>query len=321
MYLNRNNGTIVHHQAFADIIDYLKPDDVLVLNSSKVIPARLFGKKDTGASVETLLLRNISGNDWECLVRPGNKLKVGAKAIFSEELSGEIIEHLEGGLRIVRFEYVGDLWSILDRIGTMPLPPYIKRETIPSDNNNYQTIYADQLGSAAAPTAGLHFSEELLSRIELMGTTIVKIVLHIGLDTFKPMSVDNILDHKMHSELCSITPDTANTINQAKLEKRRIIAVGTTTTRALESFAIENSESNNPQYLLEPGSKWSDIFIYPGYNFKVTDGMITNFHLPESTLLMMISAFAGYDNIREAYQQAVVQQYRFFSYGDAMVIL
>jgi S-adenosylmethionine:tRNA ribosyltransferase-isomerase len=321
LFLDKKTGGTKHH-SFSELLEYLKPGDVLVINSSKVIPARLFGRKETGASVEVLLLRNIEADRWECLVRPGNKLRIGAKILFSESISAEILEHLDDGLRVVSFSYEGDFWTNINQIGTMPLPPYIKRKANQQDFETYQTVYAEEQGSAAAPTAGLHFTEELLESIKNKGVTIAKVILHVGLDTFRPVAVDNILEHKMHREFCTVSPETAFLINKAKSEGRRIIAVGTTTTRVLESFA-ENIQLNNSKrgFYLSYGSKWSDIFIYPGYDFRIIDGLITNFHLPESTLLMMISAFAGFENTMAAYKQAIAMKYRFFSYGDAMLIL
>jgi S-adenosylmethionine:tRNA ribosyltransferase-isomerase len=322
LHLERQSGQVTHHR-FPAIEDLLLPGDVLVLNTSKVIPARLFGKKESGGSVEVLLLRELNNNSWECLVKPGSKIKKDTRIIFSDELQGTVSEHLEEGVRIVEFLYQGNFWKLLEKVGNMPLPPYIKREATVSDLSSYQTVYASERGSAAAPTAGLHFTSELLQELKKKGVITAEVVLHIGLDTFRPVKVDNILKHKMHCEFCRIPKETARTINQAKQEKRRIIAVGTTTVRTLESFAenVNQASDNTEPSFIREGSQETDIFIYPGFEFKVIDGLLTNFHLPESTLLMMVSAFAGYEKIMSAYQQAVEKQYRFFSYGDAMLIL
>ncbi|NQV18268.1 MAG: tRNA preQ1(34) S-adenosylmethionine ribosyltransferase-isomerase QueA [Armatimonadetes bacterium] len=310
--LERTTGKISHHK-FWEIIDFLKPGDVLVLNKTKVIPARLFGTKPTGAKVEVFLLNQITDKIWECLVKPGKRLRIGTEINFSENFKGKVIDYADEGGRIVQFEWQGDFWNVLEDFGKMPLPPYIKREAIEKDKETYQTIYAENRGSVAAPTAGLHFTRELMQKIRGKGVEILEVILHIGLGTFRPVKTDKIQDHKMHSEHCQISKETAEKINKAKNEGRRIIAVGTTTTRTLESFA-ENSR-------LEYGSHWTDIFIYPGKKNQIIDGLITNFHMPESTLLMLVSAFAGYENIIKAYQIAVAKKYRFFSYGDAMLIL
>ena len=310
--LDRTTGKISHHK-FSEIINFLKPDDVLVLNKTKVIPARLYGTKSTGAKVEVFLLNQITDKTWECLVKPGKRLRVGTRVNFSDNFKGKIIDFADEGGRIVQFEWQGDFWNVLENFGKMPLPPYIKREAIEKDKETYQTIYAKDRGSVAAPTAGLHFTRELMQKIREKGIEILEVILHIGLGTFRPVKTDKIQDHKMHREHCRITKDVAEKINKAKDEGRRIIAVGTTTTRTLESFA-ENSR-------LKYGSHWTDIFIYPGKKNQIIDGLITNFHMPESTLLMLVSAFAGYENIMNAYKIAVDKKYRFFSYGDAMLIL
>jgi len=310
--LDRTNGKIYHHR-FSEIIDFLKPGDALVLNKTKVIPARLFGTKPTGAKVEVFLLNQITDETWECLVKPGKRLRIGNRINFSENFKGEVIDYADEGGRIIRFEWQGDFWNILEDFGKMPLPPYIKREAIEKDKETYQTIYAENRGSVAAPTAGLHFTRELMQKIREKGVEILEVILHIGLGTFRPVKTDKIQDHKMHREHCQITKDVAEKINKAKDEGRRIIAVGTTTTRTLESFA-ENSR-------LKSGSHWTDIFIYPGKELQIINGLITNFHMPESTLLMLVSAFAGYENIMNAYKIAVAKKYRFLSYGDAMLIL
>ncbi len=310
--LDRTTGKISHHK-FSEIINSLKPNDVLVLNKTKVIPARLFGTKPTGAKVEVFLLNRITDKIWECLVKPGKRLRVGTRINFSDNFSGKIIDYADEGGRIVQFEWQGDFWNVLENFGKMPLPPYIKREAIEKDKETYQTIYAEDRGSVAAPTAGLHFTLELMQKIRGKGIEILEVILHIGLGTFRPVKTDKIQEHKMHSEHCQITKDVAEKINKAKDEGRRIISVGTTTTRTLESFANDGK--------LCFGSHWTDIFIYPGKKIQIIDGLITNFHMPESTLLMLVSAFAGYENIIKAYKIAVAKKYRFFSYGDAMLIL
>lgn len=312
MLLNRSTGQ-VDHDHFNDIIKYLNATDILVVNNTKVIPARLFGTKSTGAKVEVFLLEQLSEDTWECLVKPGKRLRIGAEIIFSNDLKAEIIDHADEGGRIVKFFWKGDFWQILDSIGKIPLPPYIKRESTKKDKQTYQTVYAEERGSVAAPTAGLHFTDKLLNKLRDKGIEILEVVLHVGLGTFRPVKTDDILNHKMHSEYCTISEDVADRINQAKKDNRRVIAVGTTTTRTLESFA-ENGE-------LKSGSHKTDIFLYPGKKIQIIDGLITNFHMPESTLMMLVSAFAGYDNIMNAYKIAVAEKYRFFSYGDAMVIL
>jgi S-adenosylmethionine:tRNA ribosyltransferase-isomerase len=312
LYLNKNTGAISHHK-FTDILELLKPSDVLVLNRTKVIPARLLGKKFTGAKVEVFLLNQKTGKTWECLVKPGRRLKVGTEVEFSENLKGKIIDRTEDGERLVEFDWEGDFWEILEKTGRTPLPPYIKRESIEKDRETYQTVYARERGSVAAPTAGLHFTRELLNKLEQKGIEILEVLLHVGLGTFQMVKTENIDEHKMHSEFCRITEETAKKTNKAKSQGRRIVTVGTTSTRTLESFA-ENG-------ILTSGAHWTDIFIYPGKKLQITDGLITNFHLPYSTLLMLVSAIAGYENIMNAYKIAVNKKYRFFSYGDAMLIL
>ncbi|MBT3168983.1 MAG: tRNA preQ1(34) S-adenosylmethionine ribosyltransferase-isomerase QueA [Candidatus Cloacimonetes bacterium] len=312
MHLNRENGEL-SHQKFSKVIDFLKPTDILVLNKTKVIPARLFGKKRTGAKVEIFLLNQRSNSTWECLVKPGRKLKIGVEIIFSENFKGKIIAFADEGARIINFFWQGDFWENIENLGKVPLPPYIKRESTEKDKQAYQTVYAKDRGSVAAPTAGLHFTDELINEIKAKGVQIAEVLLHVGLGTFRPVKTDDILEHKMHRELCTISPETAKKINLAKQNRQRIIAVGTTTTRTLESFA-ENGK-------LKYGSHWTEIFIYPGKKIEMIDGLITNFHMPESTLMMLVSAFAGYENIMNAYKIAVAEKYRFFSYGDSMLIL
>ncbi len=311
MILDRKNKTI-ENKIFKDIIDYLKPGDCLVRNNTKVIPARIYGKKETGANVEFLLLNNIEGDIWEAIVRPGNKLHVGTKVTFGEGLlNAEIIEVMEGGTRKVKFTYNGIFNEILEKIGLMPLPPYIHEEL--KEKDRYQTVYAKYQGSAAAPTAGLHFTEELLERIKEKGVEIANVTLHVGIGTFRPVKVEKIEEHHMHSEHYYIKKEDAEKINNAKKNGGRIISVGTTSCRVLESIADENG------FVKEIEGDTS-IFIYPGYKFKCIDALITNFHLPESTLLMLVSALAGKDYVMKAYKEAVEQKYRFFSFGDAMFI-
>ena len=311
MVLDRNNKTI-EHKIFKDILNYLKPGDCLVRNNTKVIPARIYGKKETGANVEFLLLNNIEGDIWEAIVRPGNKLHVGTKVTFGEGLlNAEILEVMEGGTRKVKFTYNGIFNEILDKIGLMPLPPYIHEEL--KEKDRYQTVYAKYQGSAAAPTAGLHFTEELLEKIKEKGVEIANVTLHVGIGTFRPVKVDKIEEHHMHSEHYYIKKEDAEKINNAKKNGGRIISVGTTSCRVLESIADEKG------FVKETEGDTS-IFIYPGYKFKCIDALITNFHLPESTLLMLVSALAGKDYIMKAYKEAVEQKYRFFSFGDAMFI-
>ncbi len=301
------------HKVFKDIIDFLNPGDCLVINNTKVIPARLYGKKDTGAAVEFLLLKRIEGDTWEAMVRPGHKLKPGTKVTFGEGiLQAEILEVLEGGNRKVVFKYNGIFNEILDQIGLMPLPPYIK-ETL-KEKNKYQTVYAKYDGSAAAPTAGLHFTEELLEEIKKKGIEIANVTLHVGIGTFRPVKVENIEDHNMHSEHYYIKKEDAEKINKAKENGKRVIAVGTTSCRVLESVSDENGK-------VKEFEGDTNIFIYPGYKFKCIDSLITNFHLPESTLIMLVSSLAGREFVMEAYEEAVKERYKFFSFGDAMVIL
>ncbi len=311
--LDRNTGAI-KHDVFRNITAYLKKGDCLVLNDTKVIPARLYGTKaDTGAAVEILLLKRREADVWETLVRPGKKCRPGARLIFGDEslLQGEILTVLEDGNRLIRFSYTGIFEEILDRLGEMPLPPYITHKL--QDRNRYQTVYAKHEGSAAAPTAGLHFTETLLQEIRAVGVEIVPVTLHVGLGTFRPVKVDDVEAHHMHSEYYQITAEAADRINKARENGGRIICVGTTSCRTLESAADEDGR-------LRESSGWTDIFIYPGYRFRIMDALITNFHLPESTLLMLVSAFAGKERILAAYEEAVRNRYRFFSFGDAMFI-
>ena len=311
MVLNRKDKTI-EHKVFKDILDYLKPGDCLVRNNTKVLPARIYGKKETGANVEFLLLNNIEGDIWESIVRPGNKLHVGTKVIFGDGLLiAEILDTMEGGTRKVKFTYEGIFNEILDQIGLMPLPPYIHEEL--KEKDRYQTVYAKYQGSAAAPTAGLHFTEELLEKIKEKGVEIANVTLHVGIGKFRPVKVDKIEDHHMHSEHFYIKLEDVEKINKAKQNGGRIISVGTTSTRVLESIADENG-------LVKEVEGDTNIFIYPGYKFKCVDCLITNFHLPESTLLMLVSALADKDYIMKAYEEAVKEKYRFFSFGDAMFI-
>ena len=311
MVLNRKNKTI-EHKTFKDIIDYLNPGDCLVRNNTKVIPARIYGKKETGANVEFLLLNNIEGDIWETIVRPGNKLHVGAKVIFGDGiLKAEIIDTMPGGTRKVKFEYKGIFNEILDKIGLMPLPPYIHEEL--KEKDRYQTVYAKYDGSAAAPTAGLHFTPELLNKIEEKGVSIANVTLHVGIGTFRPVKEENVEEHDMHSEHFYIKEEDVEKINTAKKNGKRVISVGTTSCRVLETIADENG-------MVKETEGDTNIFIYPGYKFKCLDGLITNFHLPQSTLLMLVSALADRDFILRAYNEAVKEKYRFFSFGDAMFI-
>lgn len=312
MVLNKESGEITH-RIFHDITEYLHPGDCLVINDTKVIPARLIGtKEDTGAHIEILLLKRKENDIWETLVKPGKKCRPGARVVFGNgELKAEIVDVLEDGNRLVHFEYEGIFEEVLDRLGQMPLPPYITHKL--QDKNRYQTVYAKYEGSAAAPTAGLHFTKELLKQIEDMGVNIARVTLHVGLGTFRPVKVENVLEHHMHSEYYNVTEDAVKMINDTKKNGGRIIAVGTTSTRTLESVADENG-------MIQPGCGNTEIFIYPGYKFKAIDCLITNFHLPESTLLMLVSALAGKDHIMAAYEEAVKERYRFFSFGDAMFI-
>ena len=312
MVVGREDGSITHKH-FYDIIDYLNPGDCLVINDTKVIPARLMGvKEDTGASIEVLLLKRKEEKIWETLVKPGKKMKVGARVVFGDGLlTGEVVDIVEEGNRLIRFEYEGIWEELLDQLGQMPLPPYITHQL--QDKNRYQTVYAEHEGSAAAPTAGLHFTKELLQQIKDKGVDIAHVTLHVGLGTFRPVKVDNILDHHMHSEFYIVDQEAADKINAAKARGNQVISVGTTSTRTIESVADENG-------FMRAASGWTDIFIYPGYQFKVIDALITNFHLPESTLVMLVSALAGREHILHAYEEAIREKYRFFSFGDAMFI-
>ncbi|AIQ37422.1 MULTISPECIES: tRNA preQ1(34) S-adenosylmethionine ribosyltransferase-isomerase QueA [Paenibacillus] len=313
LLVNKEDGALAHRH-FTDIINYFQPGDTLVLNDTRVIPARLFGvKEDTGAKAEVLLLKNLGDDRWEALVKPGKKLKTGAVIIFSDELRAVIEDEADMGGRTLRFIYQGIFQEILDRLGTMPLPPYIK-ETL-DDRERYQTVYAKHEGSAAAPTAGLHFTKELLEQIEAKGVNIAYITLHVGLGTFRPMSVEKVEEHVMHSEYFVMSQETADTINATKEQGGRIIAVGTTSCRTLET--VGRQCEGGP---LVECSGWTDIFIYPGYKFSVVNALITNFHLPKSTLVMLVSALAGREHILAAYEEAINQKYRFFSFGDAMFI-
>ena len=312
MVLDKKTGEVSHH-IFKEIIKYLRPGDCLVLNNTKVIPARLYGVKEgTMAKIEILLLKRKQNDVWETLVKPGKKAKPGTKIIFGDGiLTGEVIDVVEDGNRLIQFSYDGIFEEILDKLGQMPLPPYITHQL--KDKNRYQTVYAKYDGSAAAPTAGLHFTKELLNEVKEKGVDIAEVTLHVGLGTFRPVKVDNVLDHHMHSEFYMVSQEAADKINNAKKNGGRIISVGTTSTRTLESAADENG-------LLHECSGWTDIFIYPGYKFKVIDCLITNFHLPQSTLVMLVSALAGREHILSAYKKAVEEKYRFFSFGDAMFI-
>lgn len=312
MVLHKDTGRI-EHKIFRDIIDYLNPGDCLVINDTKVIPARLMGiKEDTGAAIEVLLLKRNVDDVWECLVKPGKKARTGARIIFGEGLLvGEIVDVIEDGNRMIKFHYEGIFEEILDKLGQMPLPPYITHKL--QDKNRYQTVYAKNEGSAAAPTAGLHFTKELLEKIKEKGVNVVSITLHVGLGTFRPVKVDKIEEHRMHTETFNISKEAADTINRTRAAGERVIAVGTTSCRTLESAAADDGT-------IPARSGDTDIFIYPGYKFKAIDCLITNFHLPESTLIMLVSALAGRDNIMNAYETAVKERYRFFSFGDAMFI-
>ena len=313
LVLDRSKDTI-EHKHFYDIIDYLDEGDCLIANDSRVLPARIYGKKlDTGANVEFLLLRQISGNTWETLSKPGKKAKVGSRFSFGDGiLKAEVVDVKDDGNRVVQFECDENFYAVLDKIGQMPLPPYITEKL--EDKERYQTVYSHELGSAAAPTAGLHFTDELMDKIRTKGIKIAYVTLHVGLGTFRPVKVDDVTKHKMHSEHYEIPEETARIINETKQNGKRVIAVGTTSCRTLESVASQFGE-------IKACEGWTDIFIYPGYEFKVLDGLITNFHLPESTLIMLVSAFAGYDRIMNAYKTAVDERYRFFSFGDAMCII
>lgn len=313
LVLNRKTGAVEHH-TFKEIMNYVRSGDCLVLNNTKVIPARLMGvKEDTGAAIEVLLLKRRDNDVWETLVKPGKKARPGAKIVFGDGcLRAEVLDVEEEGNRLIRFDYEGIFEEVLDRLGEMPLPPYITHRL--QDKNRYQTVYAKYEGSAAAPTAGLHFTEELLAQIEEMGVNIAYVTLHVGLGTFRPVKADNILEHHMHSEHYEVTPETAELINRTKESGGRVICVGTTSCRTVESAADENGR-------VQPGCGDTEIFIYPGYRFKALDCLITNFHLPESTLVMLVSALAGRENVLAAYREAVEERYRFFSFGDAMLVI
>ncbi len=300
------------HSHFFDLPKYLRPGDCMVLNDSRVIPARLIGARPTGGAAEVLLLKQLDADRWECLVRPGKKLRAGAKVLFGDgELTATVEDVSPDGNRIVRFDYQGIFLEVLERLGRVPLPPYIKQQL--DDPERYQTVYSLHPGSAAAPTAGLHFTDELLDRIRAMGVQVCFVTLHVGLGTFRPVKVEDVEQHEMHAEFCTVPPETAQTVNRTKAAGGRIVAVGTTSCRTLESFAGEDG-------LLREGSRWTNIFIYPGYRFRCIDALVTNFHLPGSTLMMLVSALAGREKIMEAYKEAVEQEYRFFSFGDAMFI-
>lgn len=309
--MDRQTGALAHRH-FYDIIDYLNPGDCLVMNDSRVLPARLLGHRPTGGAVEVLLLRDLGGGKWECLTKPGKKTQPGQEIIFGDgQLTATVDSVQEDGNRVVEFHYEGIFLEILEQLGKMPLPPYIKAEL--ADQERYQTVYSREVGSAAAPTAGLHFTKELLEKIEKKGIRLAYVTLHVGLGTFRPVKAEEISQHHMHAELCMISQETADILNQTKAAGGRIVCVGTTSCRTLESLVNEDGS-------FEPRSKWTEIFIYPGYQFKAMDALITNFHLPESTLVMLVSAFAGREHVLNAYNEAVKERYRFFSFGDAMYI-
>ena len=311
MVLDRTDGHI-SHQHFYDLPEYLHPGDCLVINESRVIPARLIGVSEkTGSPVEVLLLTQ-RGDEWECITQPGRRTREGARLSFGDELTAQVLRVTETGNRIIRFDYEGIFLEVLERLGRMPLPPYITQEL--DDPSRYQTVYSKNPGSAAAPTAGFHFTPELLAKLEGLGVRIARITLHVGLGTFRPVKAEEITEHVMHSEYYEVPREAASTINDARASGGRIISVGTTSTRTLESVADENG-------VIPATAGWTDIFIYPGYKFRAIDGLITNFHLPESTLIMLVSAFAGYEHTMHAYQEAVRERYRFFSFGDAMLII
>lgn len=311
MVLRRDGGRI-EHRKFNDILEYLDPSDILVVNNTKVIPARLIGhKKQTGGEVEILLLRQESENLWNSLVRPGRRLMPGAKVEFKDGLmEAEIVEHREGGQRLVRFTHQGDFYKALEKVGQVPLPPYIDRQPMGADKNRYQTIYAKEKGAVAAPTAGLHFTPELMENVKAKGVEVLEILLHVGWGTFKGVEADDIREHKMDAEYFKISQEAAQKIQNGKIGNRRIVAIGTTTSRALESFGQSGKLSD-----------WTEIFIYPPYQFKIVDSLVTNFHLPKSTLIMLVSALAGRENVMNAYRQAIENKYRFYSYGDAMMVV
>ena len=311
LVLDKNTGEL-QHRHFFDIIDFLRPGDCLVLNNSRVLPARLIGHRPTGGAVEVLLLRDLGEKKWECLCKPGRKMQVGNQVIFGDgELTATVCEIREDGNRVVEFHYEGIFLEVLERLGKMPLPPYIKAEL--ADQERYQTVYSKEVGSAAAPTAGLHFTQELLEKVRNKGVKTAFVTLHVGLGTFRPVKAEEITEHHMHSELCMISQDTADVLNETKRNGGRIVCVGTTSCRTLESLVNEDGT-------FRASSKWTEIFIYPGYKFKAMDALITNFHLPESTLVMLVSAFAGRESVLHAYEEAVKERYRFFSFGDAMFI-
>jgi S-adenosylmethionine:tRNA ribosyltransferase-isomerase len=310
--LDRFTGEIAHKH-FYDILDYLNPGDCLVMNDSRVLPARLLGHRPTGGAVEVLLLRDLGDKKWECLCKPGRKMQVGNEVIFGNgELTATVVEVQETGNRVVQFHYEGIFLEVLERLGKMPLPPYIKEEL--EDQERYQTVYSRAVGSAAAPTAGLHWTNELLDKARAKGVKTAFVTLHVGLGTFRPVKAETISEHHMHAELCMISQETAEILNKTKAEGGRIICVGTTSCRTLESLVNDDGS-------FEAKSKWTEIFIYPGYTFKAMQGLITNFHLPESTLVMLVSAFAGREHVLHAYEEAVKERYRFFSFGDAMCII
>lgn len=312
MVLDRKDNSI-KHMHFYDISNMFVPGDVIVLNKTKVIPARLFAKKENGTEIEVFLLHQTKADTWKCLVHPGKRIKSPQMLFISDDFTGFISESDSEGLREIKFNFIGDFWSLLDKYGHVPLPPYIDRSDESHDVENYQTVYAQERGSVAAPTAGLHFSNEVIDTLKSRGVLFAEVVLHVGLGTFRPVKVDNITEHVMHSELCMISPETASLINQAKSNGNKVIAVGTTSVRTLESFSDNG--------FLTHGEKWTNIFIYPGKKLSIVDNLITNFHLPESTLLMLVSAIAGYELCMKAYDTAIQEEYRFFSYGDAMLIL
>lgn len=312
LVLDRVSGE-VKHRHFYDIIEYLRPGDCLVMNDSRVLPARLLGHRPTGGAVEVLLLRDLGDKKWECLCKPGRKMQPGNEVIFGDgELTATVTQVLDDGNRVVEFHYEGIFLEVLERLGKMPLPPYIKAEL--ADQERYQTVYSREVGSAAAPTAGLHWTEDLLEKARNKGVKTAFVTLHVGLGTFRPVKAEEITEHHMHSELCMLSADTADILNETKRNGGRVICVGTTSCRTLESLVNEDGT-------FEEKSKWTEIFIYPGYTFKAMDGLITNFHLPESTLVMLVSAFAGREHVLSAYEEAVKERYRFFSFGDAMCIL
>ena len=309
--VDRQTGALAHMH-FYDILDYLNPGDTLLMNDSRVLPARLLGHRPTGGAVEVLLLRDLGANRWECLAKPGRKLQTGAEVLFGEgQLKAKVVEAKDDGNRIVEFAYEGIFLEVLESLGKMPLPPYIKEEL--QDQERYQTVYSRETGSAAAPTAGLHWTKELLQKAQDKGVTLAYVTLHVGLGTFRPVKAENISEHHMHSELCMMTKETADILNATRARGGRIVCVGTTSCRTLESLVGDDGT-------FEAKSKWTDIFIFPGYRFKAMDALITNFHLPESTLVMLVSAFAGRENVLNAYAEAVKERYRFFSFGDSMYL-